>query len=779
MRAAAALRGRSGNQPEGRMEAEPRGRRWKETGAALARLAEALSCSQCRDILKKPVNIGGCEHVLCLNCVGDSSGTACPVCHVPAMVQDVKVNRQLDNIVKLHSKLQSLWGRDLSGSGENLSDPGDVVCETGSKKHQQLKEDFNPRRKSKKLTMRKRPEKTEQAVKGQDGQPHAPASTHDFSLSPTQEPFKEQKNPNLKKLRKKTLTDINSPPRLLKERQKKTSGHDEESTSEAKVVFCSRSLDIPSPDPKSTSEHKSVMRAELAQGESEVSVDAIVKLTEKSSRDNVSCSCGVVEENLSSEECLLSRGEMAPLKRRRQQSRLPTPLHKQPSRKEHSTPGSLALLKVSPRPSPKDSLGDSLPTIDCIRCYPPTPSASSSPTMRNSEHACNQKTSKTAHLSNTAYQKEAQLTESFSRKSPNSLPAKRNHKGETLLHIASVEGDLSAVKHLLKSGADPNVKDYAGWTPLHEACNHGHKEVVELLLQHGALLNAAGYQNDLPLHDAVKNGHTSIVELLLLHGASRNVVNIFGHKPVDYAETENMKSLLMLPAKNDSSTTTQCPEQLSLNQPREGPVVLLGSGLNPVQQALLSKLAKVLKARICMAFNSTVTHVVIPENSTCSTMKCMLAVLTGCWILTFQWVDACLKTGAREQEEKYEIDGGPRQGRLNKEQLLPKLFDGCYFYFLGMFKEHNKDDLKELVKAGGGQILLRKPKSDSDVTQTINTVAYHAEIASDQSSCTQYIIYDVSSNYKPEKIRQGKVWEAPSKWLIDCVVSFQLLPVKK
>ncbi|XP_053220453.1 BRCA1-associated RING domain protein 1 isoform X3 [Podarcis raffonei] len=671
--------------------------------------------------------------------------------------------------------LKDLW----LGSGETLPDPGDVVCETGSKK-QQLKEDFNPRRKSKKLTMQKRPEKTEQAVKGQDGQPHAPASTHDFCLSPTQEPFKEQKKPNLKKPRKKTLTGINSQPTLLKERQKKTSGHDQESTSKAKVVFCSPSLDIPSPDPKSTSEHKSVMGTELAQGESEVSVDAIVKLTEKSSKDNLSCSCGVVEENLSSEECLLFRGEMAPLKRRRQQSRLPTPLHKQPSRKEPSTPGSLALLKLSPRPSPKDSLGDSLPTIDCIKCYPSTPSASSSPTMRNSEDACNEKTSKAAHLSNTAYQKEAQLTESFSRKSPNSLPAKRNHKGETLLHIASVEGDLSAVKHLLKSGADPNVKDYAGWTPLHEACNHGHKEVVELLLQHGALLNAAGYQNDLPLHDAVKNGHTSIVELLLLHGASRNVVNIFGHKPVDYAETENMKSLLMLPAKNNSSTTTtQCPEQLSLNQPREGPVVLLGSGLNPVQQQLLSKLAKVLKARICTAFNSTVTHVVIPENSTCSTMKCMLAVLTGCWILTFQWVDACLKTGAREQEEKYEIDGGPRQGRLNKEQLLPKLFDGCYFYFLGMFKEHNKDDLKELVKAGGGQILLRKPKSDSDVTQTINTVAYHAEIASDQSSCTQYIIYDGSSNYKPEKIRQGKVWEAPSKWLIDCVVSFQLLPVKK
>ncbi|PKU29742.1 hypothetical protein llap_19954 [Limosa lapponica baueri] len=91
---------------------------------------------------------------------------------------------------------------------------------------------------------------------------------------------------------------------------------------------------------------------------------------------------------------------------------------------------------------------------------------------------------------------------------------------------------------------------------------------------------------------------------------------------------------------------------------------------------------------------------------------------------------------------------------------------------------HQKSDLVELVKAAGGQILVRQPKPDSDVTQTVNTVAYHAESTSDQRFCTQYVIYDVSSKFKPEKIRQGKVWMAPSSWLIDCAMSFQLLPVK-
>ncbi|KAK9410930.1 BRCA1-associated RING domain protein 1 [Crotalus adamanteus] len=455
---------------------------WKETRLALRRLAECLKCSLCTNILKKPVNLGSCEHVFCLSCVGNCIGIACPICQVPTMKQDVKINRKLDIIIKLYSKLQTLQDKDFSDPEDNVFTLGQKVGEAAAKK-KQIKMSFSPRSRRMKFTLKTSPKKSE--------------------------------------LLKQSVTDSRS--------------------------------------------------------------------------------------------------------------------------------------------------------------------------------------------------------------------SKRNHKGESLLHTASIEGNLSAVEWLLKKGADPNIKDYAGWTPLHEACNHGHKQIVELLIRHGALLNVTGYQNDMPLHDAARNGHIEIVELLLLHGASRDVVNMFGHKPVDYAETEEMKLLLMQPGQNDSSSVMQYAECTNLNYCKKGPVVLLGSGLDPGQQLLLSKLATVMKVRICTEFNSSVTHVVIPAYPVRTTMKCMLALLSGCWILTFMWVEASLRSGTFEQEEKYEIDGGPRQGRLNTEQLLPKLFDGCYFYFLGIFKEHKKDDLKELVKSGGGQILLRKPKSDNDVTQTINTVAYHADITSDQS----------------------------------------------
>ncbi|XP_011787704.1 PREDICTED: BRCA1-associated RING domain protein 1 isoform X2 [Colobus angolensis palliatus] len=254
------------------------------------------------------------------------------------------------------------------------------------------------------------------------------------------------------------------------------------------------------------------------------------------------------------------------------------------------------------------------------------------------------------------------------------MAVKRNHRGETLLHIASIKGDIPSVEYLLQNGSDPNVKDHAGWTPLHEACSHGHLKVVELLLQHKALVNTTGYQNDSPLHDAAKNGHMDIVKLLLSYGASRNAVNIFGLRPVDYTDDENMKSLLLLPEKNESSTASHCLV-MNTGQRRDGPLVLIGSGLSSEQQKMLSELAAILKAKKCTEFDSTVTHVVVPGDAVQSTLKCMLGILNGCWILKFEWVKACLRRKVCEQEEKYEIPEGPHRSRLNREHCQSYLMD--------------------------------------------------------------------------------------------------------
>ncbi|NXF44070.1 BARD1 protein, partial [Oceanites oceanicus] len=721
------------------------------------------------------------------SCVRDCVGTECPVCHVPAWVQDAQINRQLDNMIELCSKLRHLLDPDIPDSTEVTSTPTDSDFGKKSEK-EQIKMWFSPRSRKIRCVLNKSQPKTKSDDLCQDT-----SSVYDFFPSPPHEkPSKPTTKPTQrqsKKMKKKRLANIDKVWSLEKPEQK--GGVEEKTPKEKRVTICSQPVVLCTPEPNSpeeTLQQESVKEADSSKNTEHVEISPQVRSSEKKDNSEVACPAQVGEEKNCAAETLVSiEDETMPLKRGREQSRLPvTSQSKRPRRAERSIIGKSGsqadCLEELPQGCPISPANEHKTPVrissSVSKLTDTTMKMRSSATFQAMNSPSLSKSPPTPSTSKTCNQVGTPHSPSVLKSPGGNTIARRNYKGETLLHVASIKGDLAAVEQLLKNGADPNVKDNAGWTPLHEACNHGHKEVVELLLQYKALVNTTGYQNDSPLHDAAKNGHVSIAELLLLHGASRDAVNIFGLRPVDYAESEKMKSVLMLPVKNESFSPNQPSEALSPSQPRDGPLGILGSNLSSEQQKLLNKLATVLKARRCTEFNSRVTHLVIPDVPMPSTIKCMMAVLTGCWILKFEWVQACLQTAVREQEEKYEIQGGPQRGRLNREQLLPKLFDGCYFYFLGSFNRHQKSDLVELVKAAGGQILVRQPKPDSDVTQTINTVAYHAESTSDQRFCTQYVIYDVSSKFKPEKIRQGKVWMAPSSWLIDCVMSFQLLPVK-
>ena len=51
----------------------------------------------------------------------------------------------------------------------------------------------------------------------------------------------------------------------------------------------------------------------------------------------------------------------------------------------------------------------------------------------------------------------------------------------TPLHTAADLGRLDVIKHLLKRGADPLIKDARGKMAVERAAHHGHKEVTEFL----------------------------------------------------------------------------------------------------------------------------------------------------------------------------------------------------------------------------------------------------------------------------------------------------------
>ncbi|XP_063614697.1 tonsoku-like protein [Penaeus indicus] len=104
-----------------------------------------------------------------------------------------------------------------------------------------------------------------------------------------------------------------------------------------------------------------------------------------------------------------------------------------------------------------------------------------------------------------------------------SLVVKRNEKGETPLHKACIDGNLTMVRKLLQQGHPVNPRDNCGWLPIHEAANHGYYDIILELIEAGAWISdRGGKQCDgiTPIHDAASCGNIEVVRLLMNKGAS-------------------------------------------------------------------------------------------------------------------------------------------------------------------------------------------------------------------------------------------------------------------
>ncbi|XP_071803585.1 BRCA1-associated RING domain protein 1-like [Asterias amurensis] len=370
---------------------------------------------------------------------------------------------------------------------------------------------------------------------------------------------------------------------------------------------------------------------------------------------------------------------------------------------------------------------------------------------------------------------------------------KRNKRGETPLHVAVIKGDVATARLLLQEGADPNSMDNARWTPLHEACNHGHTALVALLLDHGALINTPGFEHDSPLHDAVMNHRLDVVKLLLKRGASLDVRNMHGLTPADYAKSVPMRAALKTQPLVNSVTKTTTPTSKAPAFSRQRPVVLLGTGLNDSQRKRLQACAKLLgNGRVVSEFGSEVTHLVAScnhDNLCMRTMKYLNAVLSGIWVVSFNWITECLRIKGQAEEVKFEVKGtttlsnspGAQRGRQNAEQQLPGLLDGCHFYLQSTFSPPtpSKKEIVQLIKNGSGTLLSRQPKPDDDVIQASTTVPYHARLGSELSTCSYFIIHDHVDSRAPPRIRTGKLCTAPICWLMDCISQFELVDLPK
>lgn len=92
-----------------------------------------------------------------------------------------------------------------------------------------------------------------------------------------------------------------------------------------------------------------------------------------------------------------------------------------------------------------------------------------------------------------------------------------NHKGDTLLMLASYHNSLDVAKMLLERGAEVDKKNDRAQTPLAGVCFKGYYEMAELLLKYNANPNEDNGMGLTPINCAIMFQRKEILKLLLKH----------------------------------------------------------------------------------------------------------------------------------------------------------------------------------------------------------------------------------------------------------------------
>ena len=104
----------------------------------------------------------------------------------------------------------------------------------------------------------------------------------------------------------------------------------------------------------------------------------------------------------------------------------------------------------------------------------------------------------------------------------------QDHKGNTLLMLATYHGHLETTNMLLRSHAEVDRRNHRQQTPLGGAAFKGDIAIVESLLAAGADIEADNGNGMTPLMFAVMFGRTDVERLLRAHGANSRARNRWG-----------------------------------------------------------------------------------------------------------------------------------------------------------------------------------------------------------------------------------------------------------
>ena len=148
--------------------------------------------------------------------------------------------------------------------------------------------------------------------------------------------------------------------------------------------------------------------------------------------------------------------------------------------------------------------------------------------------------------------------------------------GSTPLLIAASNNDAAQVSRLLKSGANPNVRNKLNTTPLLEAAFHSNPEIIQALLGAGADPNAAGPDGQTPLMLVARGSNVAAAKLLLELGASPKATESQRQQTALMWAAANsqgpmVRLLIERGAEVDAKTATDLMTPLVSGEPRAQP----------------------------------------------------------------------------------------------------------------------------------------------------------------------------------------------------------------
>ncbi|XP_020584909.1 BRCA1-associated RING domain protein 1 isoform X2 [Phalaenopsis equestris] len=216
--------------------------------------------------------------------------------------------------------------------------------------------------------------------------------------------------------------------------------------------------------------------------------------------------------------------------------------------------------------------------------------------------------------------------------------------------------------------------------------------------------------------------------------------------PCDRTKPKNSKSSL---AKPSVSSAWMSSSSVSKDW------LICGSDLSKEEKVIMEEFTKLSGVPVTYQWKQNVTHVVAAtkDDGACiRTMKFLMAILNGMWVLNVGWIKACLEAERLVPEENYEIThdihgcyDGPKSGRIRAMQQSPKLFNRLAFHFTGFTEPSYKSNLERLATEAGSKVLsaleLQNWSSSAAGVQTENKI----------------IVYSVESSMDVDPLKMDRV----------------------